>query len=32
MIKKLYEGKVWKFGDTISTDAIAPGRFKMILL
>ena len=26
MIKKRYEGKVWKFGDNVSTDAIAPGR------
>ncbi|MFH1672471.1 MAG: 3-isopropylmalate dehydratase [Pseudomonadota bacterium] len=26
MIKKNYEGKVWKFGDNVSTDSIAPGR------
>lgn len=26
MIKKCYEGRVWKFQDNISTDAIAPGR------
>lgn len=26
MIKKTYEGKVWKFGDNVSTDTIAPGR------
>jgi 3-isopropylmalate/(R)-2-methylmalate dehydratase small subunit len=26
MIKKNYEGKVWKFGDNVSTDTIAPGR------
>jgi 3-isopropylmalate/(R)-2-methylmalate dehydratase small subunit len=26
MIKKTYKGQVWKFGDNISTDSIAPGR------
>ena len=26
MIKKLYKGKVWKLGDNVSTDSIAPGR------
>jgi 3-isopropylmalate/(R)-2-methylmalate dehydratase small subunit len=27
MIKKRYEGKAWKFGNDVSTDTIAPGRF-----
>jgi 3-isopropylmalate/(R)-2-methylmalate dehydratase small subunit len=26
MLKKKYQGKVWKFSDNVSTDAIAPGR------
>ena len=26
MIKKNYNGRVWKFGDNVSTDTIAPGR------
>jgi len=26
MIKKSYKGRVWKFGDGVSTDSIAPGR------
>lgn len=26
MMKERYEGKVWKFGDNVSTDSIAPGR------
>ena len=26
MIKEIYEGKVWKFGNNVSTDSIAAGR------
>ena len=26
MLKKQYQGKVWKFSNNVSTDAIAPGR------
>ena len=26
MLKKIYKGKAWQFGDNVSTDSIAPGR------
>jgi 3-isopropylmalate/(R)-2-methylmalate dehydratase small subunit len=26
-MKSIYTGKVWKFGDSVSTDTIAPGRY-----
>lgn len=28
-MKKLIEGRVWKFGENVSTDAIAPGMFNL---